>query len=141
MNQIMYSAIVALTAIMLIFVKYDEPADWVSDGMSAPLTLLLIVLLVWEWYFSKVLWGRRENCDQGAGSSFWFESALSQSGTPRAKEREAQQSIRAAKTLLVEEVPVNQEWACAILRRDAREVDTVDNGEEAVEASKAYLSR
>ncbi len=75
--------------------------------------------------------------DQGKGSTFWFEITLSQSETPRVKEREAQQSTRAAKILLVEDVPVNQELACAILRRDGHEVDTADNGEEAVEAVKA----
>lgn len=73
--------------------------------------------------------------DEGAGSTFWFEVPLPRAEAPSVPESQVPKtSIRSAKILLVEDVPVNQELACAILRRDGHTVDTADNGQEAVQA-------
>ncbi len=47
MSQTMrYSALVALTAALLICFKYGQQADWMAVGVLSALKLLLVVLLV-----------------------------------------------------------------------------------------------
>ncbi len=75
--------------------------------------------------------------DQGSGSTFWFELALPRSiKAPAAFDAPtlSRSSHRTAHILLAEDVAVNQELACAILRREGHQVDVADNGEEALEA-------
>jgi signal transduction histidine kinase/DNA-binding response OmpR family regulator len=75
---------------------------------------------------------------EGKGSTFWFEVAVQKAEAPRPDNHEAQNICsRAVNILLVEDVPVNQELACAVLRRDGHQVDTANDGKEAVEAVQA----
>jgi signal transduction histidine kinase len=75
----------------------------------------------------------------GAGSTFWFEVELptatsidirDQPGTPRRKGG-------GVNILLVEDLPMNQELACAILGRAGHLVALANDGVEAVEAVRA----
>jgi CheY-like chemotaxis protein len=73
---------------------------------------------------------------EGSGSTFWFEVEL-----PIAERRAAQEALQEMKVagagadiLLVEDLPINQELACAILRRAGHRVDVANDGAEAVEA-------
>ena len=75
----------------------------------------------------------------GKGSTFWFEVEL-----PTAKSNEIEVQLCAspvtrggARILLVEDLPMNQELACAILARAGHLVAVANNGFEALEAVKA----
>ncbi len=78
---------------------------------------------------------------EGEGSTFWFTVTLTTAAALPQPDREAQtvDVIRSARILLVEDVPVNQELACAILRKDGHEVDTADDGQAAVEAARGGI--
>ena len=78
---------------------------------------------------------------EGEGSTFWFTVNLVHAEAPPRPQGEAcpLQVIRSARILLVEDVPVNQELACAILSKDGHEVFTANNGEEGVEAARAGI--
>jgi PAS domain S-box-containing protein len=80
--------------------------------------------------------------EDGVGSTFWFELEL-----PIAEETAGPVQVsalpaelRRAKILLVEDLPMNQELACAILHRAGHDVDVAGDGAEAVRAvqEKAY---
>ncbi|HWH18122.1 MAG TPA: ATP-binding protein, partial [Allosphingosinicella sp.] len=71
----------------------------------------------------------------GRGSTFWFEVALPRAGRPKETDRsETQVPERSARILLVEDLPMNQELACAVLSRSGHFVDVANNGEEAIAA-------
>ena len=75
---------------------------------------------------------------EGLGSTFWFEVALPVAEqpeptcpqTPRATAREPR------RLLLAEDVPLNQELACAVLRQAGHLVDVVADGAAALDAVK-----
>jgi PAS domain S-box-containing protein len=80
--------------------------------------------------------------EAGYGSTFWFEVEL-----PVAERRGIEDApavpapaAEGADILLVEDLPVNQELACAILRRAGHRVDVANDGGEAVQAvlAKTY---
>ena len=75
----------------------------------------------------------------GAGSAFWFTLALPVSTrTEAAKVAHAATAVRSGRRLLlVEDVPLNQDLGCAILRQSGYAVDVVDNGAEAIRAVQA----
>ncbi len=79
---------------------------------------------------------------EGGGSTFWFEVELPLADAPPERPRTAAISSRrkTATILLVEDLPMNQELACAILRRAGHEVDVANDGGEAVAAvqKRAY---
>jgi PAS domain S-box-containing protein len=78
----------------------------------------------------------------GAGSTFWFSLELPTAIANKAPAPipEAVCELVGARILLVEDLPINQELACAILRRSGYIVEVANNGAEAVEAvrTRAY---
>jgi CheY-like chemotaxis protein len=76
---------------------------------------------------------------EGEGSTFWFTVNLAQAEDPPKPHAEVYplRAIRSARILLVEDVPVNQELACAVLRKDGHVVVAANNGEEGVEAARS----
>ena len=80
--------------------------------------------------------------ETGRGSTFWFEVPLT-TADPQAQPRQVLPEAserRGCRLLLVEDVPLNQELACAILKQGGHEVDVVASGPEAIQAvqGKAY---
>lgn len=77
----------------------------------------------------------------GEGSRFWVELPLSVSDTPEETEPLIQNSAvpqqRVAHVLLVEDNPVNQKLAGALLGRLGHTFDLAENGRKAVEAAEA----
>lgn len=75
---------------------------------------------------------------EGKGSTFWFKVKLAQAELPSAPHAPAAPAVatRSARILLVEDVALNRELACAILRNDGHQIDTADDGEEAVKAAR-----
>ena len=80
----------------------------------------------------------------GTGSCFYFSmSFFKQDQKKRPKEAEPAQydyNFSAYKMLLVEDNPVNQQVAAAILKHYGAQVTCVDNGLEAVEYCRQYLA-
>lgn len=81
--------------------------------------------------------------EEGHGSTFWFEVALPSSKTPASVQLQAAELATnrvGRRLLLVEDVVLNQELACAILRRAGHEVDVAESGAEAIRAvqTKSY---
>ncbi|GJD95783.1 ATP-binding protein [Methylobacterium iners] len=81
--------------------------------------------------------------EEGHGSTFWFEVALPRTETlalvqPQSVDAAVDRDSR--RLLLVEDVVLNQELACAILRRAGHEVDVAASGAEAIRAiqTKSY---
>jgi signal transduction histidine kinase/CheY-like chemotaxis protein len=75
---------------------------------------------------------------EGKGSTFWFEASLPRSEAPVLAAPAAPPAAgRASRILLVEDVPVNRELGCAILQRAGHQVETANDGVEAVAAVKA----
>jgi signal transduction histidine kinase/DNA-binding response OmpR family regulator len=75
---------------------------------------------------------------EGAGSSFWFTVSLPQAQAPALlREAEAKQSAGGASILLVEDLPMNQELAKAMIGRMGHRVDVAGDGVEALEAVAA----
>ncbi|MDQ4086489.1 MAG: ATP-binding protein [Pseudomonadota bacterium] len=73
--------------------------------------------------------------EPGQGSRFWFRAALrvaQRPAAPATAERAA--SARAARILLAEDLPMNRELACTILRRAGHQVDTAADGAQALAA-------
>ena len=75
-------------------------------------------------------------CNKGAGCTFWFELELatvaSSALTPQILANPVNRG--AVKILLVEDLPMNQELACTILRRAGHTVDVAGDGMEAIAA-------
>lgn len=77
--------------------------------------------------------------EEGQGSTFWFEVPLRAAHwlvLPQAPMLD-RKNFHGCRLLLVEDVPLNQELACAILRRGGHEVDVASNGSEAIRAVQA----
>ncbi|MDQ3561228.1 MAG: ATP-binding protein [Pseudomonadota bacterium] len=70
----------------------------------------------------------------GKGSTFWFEVSLPRSERPKERSSTTQLPTQPAQILLVEDLPMNQELACAVLTRAGHSVDIANDGEEAVSA-------
>ncbi len=71
----------------------------------------------------------------GKGSTFWFEIELPISAAaPVLKKADAFAQIGGRSILLVEDLPMNQELACALLTRVGHQVDVANHGGEAIEA-------
>ena len=78
--------------------------------------------------------------EEGQGSTFWFEVTLPISAQPNPMQARlvAPADVRAGnRVLLVEDVGLNQELACAILRQAGHEVDVAASGAEAIQAVQA----
>jgi CheY-like chemotaxis protein/HPt (histidine-containing phosphotransfer) domain-containing protein len=78
--------------------------------------------------------------NEAGGSTFWFEIQLESVPKPPAR-REHPQSRTQAKELrilLVEDVAMNQELACAVLRRVGHAVDVANDGVEAIAAVREH---
>ena len=78
--------------------------------------------------------------EEGRGSTFWFEVTLPSGQRPLvAQTHSVAPAANEAghRLLLVEDVVLNQELACAILRRAGHEVDVVARGAEAIRAVQA----
>ena len=76
------------------------------------------------------------DCNKGAGCTFWFEIELG-IGTSSAQSPELPSypaNRGAVRILLVEDLPMNQELACVILRRAGHFVDVAGDGMEAIAA-------
>jgi PAS domain S-box-containing protein len=76
--------------------------------------------------------------EEGQGSTFWFEVDLPISREPSRVEEASRPSVSvgSADILLVEDLPMNQELACALLSRAGHRVDVANHGGEAIEAVK-----
>ncbi len=76
---------------------------------------------------------------KGSGSSFWFVVPLPPVDRPElpVEEGAAGSIAPAATILLVEDLPMNQELATAMLKRQGHRVEVASDGIEAVEAVKA----
>jgi CheY-like chemotaxis protein/HPt (histidine-containing phosphotransfer) domain-containing protein len=76
---------------------------------------------------------------KGSGSSFWFVVPLAPVDRPElaVEESAAGSAASAATILLVEDLPMNQELATAMLERQGHRVEIAGDGLEAVEALKA----
>lgn len=70
---------------------------------------------------------------EGEGSTFWFEVDLPVTERPRVIVQEPVYEARTATILLAEDLPINQELACAILSRAGHRTDVAANGAEAVQ--------
>ncbi|WP_425339777.1 ATP-binding protein, partial [Methylobacterium platani] len=74
----------------------------------------------------------------GAGSTFWFRVRLPACPAPAAEEAEGRPApVRPARLLLVEDVPINQDLARAVLEADGHGVDVAGDGAAAIEAVRA----
>jgi len=75
---------------------------------------------------------------EGAGSTFWFELDLPAAEPPaRIATPSALAGAQTGHILLAEDLPINQELACAILARAGHSVDVASNGLEAVRMVQA----
>ncbi len=74
---------------------------------------------------------------EGTGSTFWFTLALPRAEPAIAATRPAIAATRPARLLLVEDVPVNQELARAVLEARGYRVDVAGDGAAALEAMAA----
>jgi signal transduction histidine kinase len=76
------------------------------------------------------------DCNKGVGCTFWFEIELATADgaavTPQLPSYPANRG--AVRILLVEDLPMNQELACVILRRAGHFVDVAGDGMEAIAA-------
>ncbi len=71
----------------------------------------------------------------GAGSTFWFRIRLPACAAPAAEAAEGRpEPVRPARLLLVEDVPINQDLARAVLEADGHHVDVAGDGAAAIEA-------
>ena len=81
------------------------------------------------------------DCNEGVGCTFWFEIEIET--VPNADVTPLHPvnpvSHAAVRILLVEDLPMNQELACTILRRAGHYVDTANDGLEAVAAVEAKI--
>ena len=73
----------------------------------------------------------------GAGSTFWFTLALPRAEALMVPSRPAADPVRPVRLLLVEDVPVNQELARAVLEAEGYRVDVAGDGAEALAAMAA----
>ncbi|HZF93907.1 MAG TPA: ATP-binding protein [Allosphingosinicella sp.] len=74
----------------------------------------------------------------GQGSSFWFTVSLPRAQRPSLFDEQALAEPRhAARILVAEDLPMNQELAKAMISRAGHEVVIVDDGQEALEAVQA----
>ncbi len=74
----------------------------------------------------------------GAGSTFWFRVRLPACAAPAAEAAEGRpEPVRPAHLLLVEDVPINQDLARAVLEADGHSVDVAGDGAAAIEAVRA----
>ncbi len=73
----------------------------------------------------------------GKGSCFWFTVPLVRCERPILEQEKgpAPAPIRPARILLAEDLPMNQELACAILNRAGHQVEIANDGEEALKAA------
>ena len=78
---------------------------------------------------------------EGVGSTFWFTLTLPTGEVPAAEQFvpavDAETSGRPLRLLLVEDVPLNQELACAVLELQGYAVDVANDGAEAIIAVEA----
>ncbi|RVC74310.1 response regulator, partial [Mesorhizobium sp. M4A.F.Ca.ET.022.05.2.1] len=73
----------------------------------------------------------------GEGSLFWFEVALAEAGSEAEPSRFVEamnQTTAPARILLVEDMEINRDIACAVLRSRGHEVDIAVDGTEAIAA-------
>jgi signal transduction histidine kinase len=77
---------------------------------------------------------------EGGGSIFWFEVRLERAPKHELKLQEVRAETPEAglRILLVEDVAMNQELACAVLRRAGHSVEVANDGIEAVAAVEAH---
>ncbi|AWN46517.1 hypothetical protein DK419_09480 [Methylobacterium terrae] len=74
----------------------------------------------------------------GAGSTFWFRVPLPACPAPAAEAAEGRpEPVRPARLLLVEDVPINQDLARAVLESEGHGVDVAGDGAAAIEAVRA----
>ncbi|AWN52708.1 ATP-binding protein [Methylobacterium sp. 17Sr1-1] len=74
----------------------------------------------------------------GAGSTFWFRVPLPACPAPAAEAAEGHPApVRPARLLLVEDVPINQDLARAVLESEGHSVDVAGDGAAAIEAVRA----
>ncbi|GJD60437.1 ATP-binding protein [Methylobacterium frigidaeris] len=75
----------------------------------------------------------------GAGSCFWFRVPLPACPAPAAEAAEGHPApVRPARLLLVEDVPINQDLARAVLESEGHSVDVAGDGAAAIEAVQAH---
>jgi len=87
----------------------------------------------------ELMGGRIDFCNNAeAGCTFWFEIELPTAAEAEIKPQSCSDPAdsAAARILLVEDMPMNQELACTILRRAGHLVDIANDGIEAVAAAK-----
>ena len=74
----------------------------------------------------------------GAGSTFWFRVPLPACPAPAAEAAEGRpRPVHPARLLLVEDVPINQDLARAVLEAEGHSVDVAGDGSAAIEAVRA----
>ncbi|SEP43619.1 PAS domain S-box-containing protein [Methylobacterium sp. ap11] len=74
----------------------------------------------------------------GAGSTFWFRVPLPPCPAPAAEAAEGRpRPVHPARLLLVEDVPINQDLARAVLEAEGHGVDVAGDGTAAIEAVRA----
>jgi PAS domain S-box-containing protein len=74
----------------------------------------------------------------GAGSTFWFRVPLPACPAPAAEAAEGRpEPVHPARLLLVEDVPINQDLARAVLESEGHRVDVAGDGAAAIEAVRA----
>lgn len=99
-----------------------------GSGLGLAICKRLVEMMDGEVGFSSV---------EGEGSRFWLTVPLPRSVGPRQQAVEADSSSgRSARILLVEDVPANQELACAMLANLGHEVVTANDGCAGVEAAR-----
>ncbi|CAO4164229.1 histidine kinase [Methylorubrum populi] len=80
---------------------------------------------------------------EGVGSTFWFTLALPRGASPSTEcpsgspAQDGQASAMPARILLVEDLPINQTLACAVLEAQGYRVDVASDGAEAIAAIEA----
>ncbi|HUE79316.1 MAG TPA: response regulator [Sphingomicrobium sp.] len=74
--------------------------------------------------------------NEQAGATFWFEIELEMSTRTQVKPQNCADPVdrRGVRILLVEDLPMNQELACTILRRASHYVEIANDGIEAIAA-------